>query len=832
MATTVECAEAGKLAGYVQNELTVEEAAAVDKHLAACRSCLDAFVELGRKSAAPQVPGCHVVKEIGRGRFGVVYKAWSVNETPRVVALKVLSSHGEMEEHRFEREISVLKKIDSPWIVKCHDSGTIGDARYYVMDLVEGVHLDEYLAKSNLDLEGKLTIFQRVCRAVADAHTKGVIHRDLKPRNILIDAEGQPHILDFGICSVESTDGSSQGQTTITHAGDVIGTLKYMSPEQAWGGVTRSIDERSDIWSLGVMLYEIVTDGGYPYSLKPMPDRTPHESLLERIRRELPRLPRLDKVPRGRELEILLERCLAWEPEQRIESARGLAVDLARYCRGRRIKTKPLRMAYRMKRLAIGAAVGKRWIFPIMFIAIMAILLVAATFVFDVGWRVAGHEYDRAETAMSMAGTTRRSNEGVRIVGVFDDTVDAVVAFAADRGIEGVTASVPTWRGVHAHLMKRLVRHRPAALVWDYYFRTPQPADGEFVSGVQALEAVGVPVILASLTYGEEGQPELSPAIVEALGPRLRHGAIGARDMVLRPGEFILAAQKKDGSIIPSLAITAAAAVLHPETTLDMEWEGRRKWLQLLYELTPGAFLRERDRIDLSQVYRNPRASGQPGHLLGVDGFALKRPEFWEERTVPYERLLRCTDDELAALVSGKLVIVGDFRMPRFGFRADRHPVKYGASIEEEVPGCYLLTDAIVGLLNRRYVRSAFPPTPTTFSVMLLLALVGSLAPIGLVKWVKPEWLGARRSVWLLALTPAAVCLVVMVLAVDWGPVHVGMGGFMLLTPMVGALWVESARNRHRIVVRKSRAMEELGALMQGTLTLPPRRRKSRRGAR
>jgi CHASE2 domain-containing sensor protein len=653
-----------------------------------------------------------------------------------VVALKVLACHGKMEEHRFDREIAVLKKIDSPWIVKCHDSGTIGNARYYVMDLVEGVHLDEYLSNSNLDLNGKLAIFQRVCRAVADAHAKGVIHRDLKPRNILIDAQGQPHILDFGICSLESTDGSSQGQSTITQAGDIIGTLKYMSPEQAWGGVTRTIDERSDLWALGVMLYEIVTDGKYPYSLERTSDKTAHEALLDRIRRELPRLPRLDHIPHGRDLEVLIERCLAWEPEQRIESARALAVDLARYCRGRRVKTKPLRMSYRVKRLAVGAAVGMRWIFPVAFVSAMGITLWAAAFLFNVGWSVAGHEFQRSGQTIPPGAITGRARDAIRIVGVFDGTVDAVLPFAAERGIEGVTDSIPTWRAVHGYLMERFAQYHPKVVVWDYYFRTPQEGDTAFLTGVRTLEAEGVPVVLASLTYRSDGTPHLSPAIVQGLGGRLRHGAIGARDMVERPGEFILAAKRDHDVIVPSLALTTLAATLHPEARLDIEWPNRKRRLHLLYEIEPGAYLRERDRIELTRVYqaRSPKDAVQAGDVLGVGGFTLRRPEHWDAQTIPYERLLTCSNDELEELIGNKLIVIGDFRSARFGFAADRHRVQYGTSVLSDVPGCYLLADAFAGLLDRRYVKSAFPVPTVTFAILLAVALLGSVLPMVLAR--------------------------------------------------------------------------------------------------
>ncbi len=192
MSVTVDCPDQARLAQHARDELAQDTAADLDRHLAACRSCLHEYLELGRKTLAPEVPECHIIKEIGRGRFGVVYKAWSLSGEPRIVALKVLSCPGEMEQSRFDREIAVLKKIDSPWITKCLASGKTGESMYYTMDFVEGMHLDQHLAKSAADLNGKLAVFTRVCRAVADAHAQGVIHRDLKPRNILIDAEGQP----------------------------------------------------------------------------------------------------------------------------------------------------------------------------------------------------------------------------------------------------------------------------------------------------------------------------------------------------------------------------------------------------------------------------------------------------------------------------------------------------------------------------------------------------------------------------------------------------------------------------------------------------------------
>ncbi|MCP4248248.1 MAG: protein kinase [bacterium] len=822
MSTRAGCPDPAKLEEYAQDNLAREETASLDQHLADCPACLERYVGLGRRSLVPDISNCHVVKEIGRGRFGAVYKAWSLGTRPRIVALKVLICPGEMERDRFDREIAALKTIDSPWIVRCLQSGETGDAKYFVMDFVEGLQFNDYCASSPRDLNSRLRVFQRVCRAVADAHAKGVIHRDLKPSNILIDAHDQPHIIDFGICGVDAADWSSWKRRTITHPGDVIGTLKYMSPEQAWGGIAGPIDERSDIWSLGVLLYELVTDGDYPYSLHSTGDRPAHEDLLERIRKELPRLPRLGSVPRGRDLEVLLERCLAWEPGRRVESAAKLADDLERYCAGQRIKTRPLRLPYRLKRLAVGAAARSRWIFWALFVAAVAVALWVTAFLFRVGWYLPTYQPHRLGAGAPGLVAADQTHRGILVVGVGDDTVNAVVEFAAQRGIDGVSASVPTWRAVHGYLMERLARARPRAVVWGYFFRTAQPGDARLVAGLRELEQNGIPVVLAASTYRPDGSPDLSSGLLGPLGDDLRHGAIDARDMVQRPGEFVMAARIGKGVVTSSLALATLAALLHPDARLDLDWPDGSRYINLLYQSQPGAYLRERDRVELTKVFKagDHQSVFAPDDLLACNQFPLQKPEQWERRMVPYHALLACRDDELQALVNNKLIIIGDLRTRRQDFLPDRHRVKYGLSIVNDVPGCYLLADAIAGLLDRRYMKSAIPLPATTFLSMLLVAAIGCLLPVNLAARAALEQPGRRRAIWLAVLGLSAASFLVMVVAKNWATVHLGMAGFCLLAAMAGSFWVEFTRNRHRTLDRDRRAVEDVGLAARGTVTV------------
>lgn len=829
MSAEVGCPQSATLLAYSKDDLAPEETTAVEQHLSTCKTCLERYLEVAQPRAVVNIPDCHIVKEIGRGRFGVVYKAWWLNDEPQLVALKVSNQVSAPEERRFEREIAVLKKITSPGIVRCLDSGQVEGTCYFVMDLVQGLHLDDYFESSCSELTEKLTVFRRVCVAVAEAHALGIIHRDLKPKNIVVTPDGQPHILDFGICSIEAKDWSSWDPQTITHVGDVIGTLKYMSPEQAWGGVSGPVQEQSDIWSLGVMLYELVTDGGYPYSIRSTRDKPAPEALLERIRKELPQLPRLEHLPRGRELETLLERCLTWESRCRIDSARELADDLERYCEGTHIKTKPLSLLYRLNRLAVGGATRTRWLFSAAFILVAVATLWISVPLFGVGWYTTGFPF--AGQAAAQAPLSLEQVRGhILVGGVFDDTVARVVQYAADSQIDGVTADVRTWRAVHAHLLQRLVAARPKAVVWDYYFRTPQAHDAELAAGIAELEQAGVPVVLASHSYRPDGTPELSANIMELLRGRVRHGTIYARDMVERPREFVLAYRRPNKTIVPSLALVTLAAVCHPHTLLEIEWSGRNRWLDLLYRVNPGVYLRGRDRIELSKVYASRHAQNGVGigDMMGCCTFALTPPEQWERQTVPYEQLLSCPLEKLQILVKDKVLLIGDLRTRRFGFTPDRHSVRYGVSVVDDVPGSYLLADAIAGVLARRYVRLVFALPPSALMLAVFLAAVGCLLPIKLATWGQFGQARYRRAVETILVGLSLTALCVMIVTKSCVGVCTGFVGFALLLPLAGSFWVEFARNRHRFLEHNKRAIDELRFGPIETATLRSRQTKPR----
>jgi serine/threonine-protein kinase len=198
------------------------------------------------------------VKELGRGGMGAVYLAED-RELDRLVAIKVLNTPDVTADlrNRMIREAQIIARLEHPGIVPVHDVGTLPDGRiYYAMKFVRGSRLDEYAAQG-AHLRDRLRKFQSVCDAVAFAHAHGVIHRDLKPQNIMIGSFGEVLVLDWGVAKIRDDPRSSAFHQTTE--GTVIGTKNYMSPEQARGEIDQ-LDERSDIYALGAVLYFLLND--------------------------------------------------------------------------------------------------------------------------------------------------------------------------------------------------------------------------------------------------------------------------------------------------------------------------------------------------------------------------------------------------------------------------------------------------------------------------------------------------------------------------------------------------------------------------------------------
>src|SRR2546423_1134994 len=223
-----------------------------------------------------------LLQEIGEGGFGVVFMAEQQEPVQRKVALKIIKAGMDTREviARFEAERQALALMDHPNIAQVLDGGSTGNGRpYFVMELVRGIPITQYCDQANLSTRDRLDLFIKVCRAVQHAHQQGGIHRDLKPGNVLVtlhDGEPVPKVIDFGVA--KALGQKLTEKTLFTRFEQMIGTPAYMSPEQAaLSGL--DIDTRSDIYSLGVLLYQLLT------GVTPLDAQTLRQCALDEIRR-------------------------------------------------------------------------------------------------------------------------------------------------------------------------------------------------------------------------------------------------------------------------------------------------------------------------------------------------------------------------------------------------------------------------------------------------------------------------------------------------------------------------------------------------------------------
>ena len=299
------------------------------------RRAIRAVAAGGPERVPDRVGPYPILRRLGSGGMGVVFEAEQVVPKRRV-ALKVIRGawlDDERTRRLFRREADVLARLQHPGIAAVHDAGeTKEGAPYFVMELVDGVPLDEWARGRTL--AERLRALEDLARAVEHAHGKGVIHRDLKPSNVLVTAEGEVKVLDFGLARI--VDPAATASLTAAMSGRVIGTVRYMSPEQASGYASR-VTPASDVFSLGVLCYETCL-GASPHDL----DGKGFLECARAVAETDARRPRDVSPGVDPALERVLVRALAREPRRRYPSAAALADELARVRRGEAIDAPPL----------------------------------------------------------------------------------------------------------------------------------------------------------------------------------------------------------------------------------------------------------------------------------------------------------------------------------------------------------------------------------------------------------------------------------------------------------------------------------------------------------
>ena len=414
------CGEDSKLRADVEALLQAHEAKSlIDEPIFDIDVTLDASPSI--EGPGTKIGRYELLELIGEGGMGLVYLAGQKTPVKRQVALKIIKPGMDSRQiiARFEAEKQMLALLDHPNIARVYDAGaTEGGRPYFVMEYIKGMPINDYCDQYKLNIEQRLRLFLQVCDAVQYAHQKGIIHRDIKPSNILVSVQGDkptPKIIDFGIAKALTQQFTTQ--TLFTQQGQLLGTPEYMSPEQT-DLATQDIDTRSDIYSLGVVLYQLLAGvlpfgresfekGGFAEIQRVIQEvDPPHPSTaLSKLGDEAKRIAerrRTQVVPLARRLHRELEwiplKAMRKERVRRYRSASELADDIENYLNGNPLIAGPETATYRVKKFVRRHAGS-----------VATVILVAAAII--LGLVISSAMYFRSEKALQRESIARGQAE-------------------------------------------------------------------------------------------------------------------------------------------------------------------------------------------------------------------------------------------------------------------------------------------------------------------------------------------------------------------------------------------------------------------------------------
>jgi TolB-like protein/Tfp pilus assembly protein PilF len=366
-----------------------------------------------------------LLEQIGRGGQGVVFRARQ-KSLNRIVALKVIGlGHWATEAHlkRFRLEAEAAAKLEHPGIVPIHEVGERDGSCYFSMKFVEGGQLDEVVRREPMPIRRAVELIAKVARTVHYAHEHGILHRDIKPGNILLDAKGDPHLTDFGLARLVESESS------VTHTLDILGTPSYMAPEQAVGNNT-AVSNATDVYGIGAVLYQLLT--GHP----PFAGGATYETIRLLLDTE-PRQPRLLNPKIDRDLSTICLECLEKDPKRRYSSALALAEDLERW-----LKHEPI-----LARHTGIIARGRKWVRRNPTTALLAASLIALAAA--AGWIVWKSEFIPPVTngiaVLPFENLSEQKEDGAFVDGVQDDVLTKLARIADLKVIS--RTSVMDYRG-------------------------------------------------------------------------------------------------------------------------------------------------------------------------------------------------------------------------------------------------------------------------------------------------------------------------------------------------------------------------------------------------
>lgn len=622
------------LIAYQRGQLPPADKSRTERLLEQSSAARELFEQL-TAGAFPRLPNYTILEQIGKGGFGVVYKAVH-HAKERIEAVKVLFGRTPLMTSYFENEVHAIANLRHAHIATLYDAQLSTPPLYYTMEYVEGARLNEFVRTGDVSLARRIEIIAAVAEAIGYAHGQGVVHRDLKPQNILVDAAGEPHIVDFGIAKrLGLAEAPPEPGAEAPQREGAIGTIGYISPEQIAG---RPLDARADIFSLGALLFNCIT--GEPARMARDPAY---------VRQVLPER----GVSRHEDLAAIISRCLRERPEERYGSCDDLIADLRRYVSGRAVRARPtvnpLHHAGRMTTFLL-----LRW--PVTLYATAFAL--AATLLTVTAWQFTLH---------TRPGEVR-PNKDTALVLFTPSTIDAIGRRAPGTDLPGLSLGVrESLRLLHGALMEKLARAAPTVVVWDYLFPfADDEFDPAFVRGAEALQRKSIPVVVGAASFDVNSEPLISPAI------RGSAHACGAL-LGVKPGRtedafeaVLCVARGEEEAPIPTLAVAAYAAARRPDCDPQLRLNTAERELVIRYRLRNPQPEQNRwltsDKLSFLDLNAETgaRQLARSGDRVAVGRVPAGTAAEWASRTVKYEDVLTAGDAQLKRWFDQRAVLIGE----------------------------------------------------------------------------------------------------------------------------------------------------------------------------
>lgn len=739
-----------------------------------------------------QLDEFEVLRRIGRGGQGFVYEAFD-NNLDRSAALKIVIAkrHSPDALDRFEREGKALAKLNHPNIVTIYTSKTtaaFGDApaRYFAMEYFHAaLPVTEYADQHGLPIHKRVSLARTLCLAIEAGHQEGIYHRDLKPPNLLVDKDGVPRVIDFGLAAGPSVQDESGRRAR--EYGTAVGTPCYMAPEQ-FRGDPDLIDERSDVYGMGVVLYELLT-GHLPYAVLGKHWREVGE-IVQTVEPDPPRRFRRDLDD---DLVAVLARALCKAPSERYQTMRELADDLGRWRAGEHTSARERSVSSRalasLRRRAVSEpkrALAAGALLSVVLASVFVRGLIADVLPLD-GWL-----REIGSSARVALGDGPGELTSVRGISIDRDGVEAV---AQSLGIEGVVpGDTQTYRELHGRTLEKLAEAEPRVVAIDIGFADrDDPGDPAFVRGIETLRDAGCPVVIAHPDW----------PMLTAKRRAIDADILGTNPTGVPTGEFspeegwrMDSAVQLPGEILatPSFSIATYMAMRYPDTPYFTKIDP----ISAEVVVTLGAVnagisdtVGEEQRIPVTQVRPDVGKRGlvERGSRIAYTYLEIPSREALDRATLDLVELFDLPLNELRERLYQRVVVIGQ-SIP--GQDWQYHP-------QAPVEGFKIQMVAIQSLLDNAPPRLATSP--------LHLLMMGLGAAVGLfIGFGGPDT--KRHRLVLLAVTSLSV-VAVSPLLVAAGSVFIGP------LPVVAALVLAFVVADRVCSVRIARGLEGWAAVVR-----------------